>query len=125
MNLAFKNKFGIASLMILPLTPLLALAQTDANLSERLAKIEAANTAAQSSADNAWVLLCSALVLLMTAPGLALFYGGLVRQEKRAFDDLAELHNGWCGDDYLGNLRLQFGVWGWLAVLSVICNSHS
>ena len=29
--------------------------------------------------DTAWVLVCSALVLLMTVPGLALFYGGMVR----------------------------------------------
>src|SRR5690349_16530499 len=29
--------------------------------------------------DTAWVLVCTALVLLMTAPGLALFYGGMVR----------------------------------------------
>ena len=33
-------------------------------------------------ADNAWVLVCSALVLMMTGPGLALFYGGLVRQKN-------------------------------------------
>lgn len=32
-----------------------------------------------SNADNAWLLVCSALVLMMTAPGLILFYGGLVR----------------------------------------------
>ena len=32
--------------------------------------------------DTAWVLTSSALVLLMTAPGLALFYGGLVRQKN-------------------------------------------
>ena len=32
------------------------------------------------SGDTAWVLTCTALVLLMTAPGLALFYGGLVRR---------------------------------------------
>ena len=31
------------------------------------------------SGDTAWVLMASALVLLMTIPGLALFYGGLVR----------------------------------------------
>ncbi len=34
---------------------------------------------ALDSGDNAWVLVCSALVLLMTLPGLSLFYGGLVR----------------------------------------------
>lgn len=81
MNIARKYKFGLSLLLVLS-TPLLALAQADAGISERLAKIEAANAAAQSSADNAWVLLCSALVLLMTAPGLALFYGGLVRQKN-------------------------------------------
>src|SRR3982075_3906259 len=32
--------------------------------------------------DTAWVLTCSAFVLLMTAPGLALFYGGMVRQRN-------------------------------------------
>ena len=31
------------------------------------------------SGDTAWVLIASALVLMMTIPGLALFYGGLVR----------------------------------------------
>jgi Amt family ammonium transporter len=35
-----------------------------------------------NSGDNAWVLLCSALVLMMTGPGLALFYGGLVRKKN-------------------------------------------
>jgi Amt family ammonium transporter len=34
------------------------------------------------SGDNAWVLASSALVLMMTAPGLILFYGGLVRQKN-------------------------------------------
>jgi Amt family ammonium transporter len=37
---------------------------------------------AQTSADNAWVLVSAALVLLMTAPGLTLFYGGLVRRKN-------------------------------------------
>jgi ammonium transporter, Amt family len=31
------------------------------------------------SGDTAWILMASALVLMMTVPGLALFYGGLVR----------------------------------------------
>ena len=33
-------------------------------------------------ADQAWLLVSSALVLLMTAPGLAMFYGGLVRKKN-------------------------------------------
>ncbi len=38
--------------------------------------------AAQSAGDNAWMLASCALVLLMTGPGLALFYGGLVRKKN-------------------------------------------
>lgn len=57
-------------------------ANAQADVTERLAALETASATAQSSADNAWVLLCSALVLLMTIPGLALFYGGLVRQKN-------------------------------------------
>ncbi|MEK6814608.1 MAG: ammonium transporter [Nitrospirota bacterium] len=34
------------------------------------------------SGDTAWVLTSSALVMLMTLPGLALFYGGLVRRKN-------------------------------------------
>ena len=34
------------------------------------------------AAHNAWMLVCCALVLFMTAPGLALFYGGLVRRKN-------------------------------------------
>jgi Amt family ammonium transporter len=34
------------------------------------------------SGDTAWMLTSSALVLMMTAPGLALFYGGLVRTKN-------------------------------------------
>ena len=35
-----------------------------------------------SVADNVWILISSALVLMMTAPGLALFYCGLVRKKN-------------------------------------------
>ena len=35
-----------------------------------------------SAGDNAWVLMSAALVLLMTGPGLALFYSGLVRRKN-------------------------------------------
>ena len=34
------------------------------------------------SGDTAWMLTSTALVLMMTAPGLALFYGGLVRRQN-------------------------------------------
>lgn len=42
----------------------------------------AASAAAINTGDNAWLLLSSALVLMMTAPGLILFYGGLVRRKN-------------------------------------------
>jgi Amt family ammonium transporter len=35
-----------------------------------------------NNGDNAWMLVSSALVLMMTAPGLILFYGGLVRSKN-------------------------------------------
>jgi Amt family ammonium transporter len=58
-----------------------ALAQTNsATADDRLAKVEAAAANAQMAGDNAWMLTCAALVLMMTGPGLALFYGGLVRK---------------------------------------------
>ncbi len=47
-----------------------------------LAKLQKAVEQAQYSADNAWLLVSSALVLMMTGPGLALFYGGLVRKKN-------------------------------------------
>ena len=59
-----------------------ALAQTAPSVEERLAKAEAAVASAQSAGDNAWMLVCAALVLMMTGPGLALFYGGLVRRKN-------------------------------------------
>jgi Amt family ammonium transporter len=44
--------------------------------------LEAKVAAAQTAGDNAWLLTSSALVLMMTGPGLALFYGGLVRKKN-------------------------------------------
>ena len=45
-------------------------------------KAQAAAASAQYAGDNAWMLTSAALVLLMTGPGLALFYGGLVRKKN-------------------------------------------
>ncbi|MCL4781449.1 MAG: ammonium transporter [Bryobacterales bacterium] len=67
---------------ILGLYPLLSFGQQADTLDQRLKAVEAATAAAQSSADNAWILVSAALVLMMTGPGLALFYGGLVRRKN-------------------------------------------
>jgi Amt family ammonium transporter len=51
-------------------------------VNDKLADLDKRVTAAQSSGDNAWMLISAALVLMMTGPGLALFYGGLVRRKN-------------------------------------------
>lgn len=57
-------------------------AQNAPTIQERLNALETATKTAQTSGDNAWMLTCAALVLMMTGPGLALFYGGLVRRKN-------------------------------------------
>src|SRR5690242_3502941 len=59
-----------------------AASTSQAATSDRLQKLESEIAAAQSAGDNAWMLACAALVLMMTGPGLALFYGGLVRKKN-------------------------------------------
>src|ERR1022692_3644223 len=49
---------------------------------DQIARLQQQVADAKSSADNAWMLMSAALVLLMTGPGLALFYGGLVRKKN-------------------------------------------
>jgi len=51
-------------------------------LSIAIAHAEEAAAPVIDSGDTAWVLTASALVLMMTLPGLALFYGGLVRAKN-------------------------------------------
>jgi Amt family ammonium transporter len=68
---------------LLLLLPVLALAQSVPQSTDaRLTNLEAAVKSAQSAGDNAWMLVSAALVLMMTGPGLALFYGGLVRRKN-------------------------------------------
>jgi len=95
----FMGKSYVAWLIVLPLLILICtaslLAQTapasqtatvssaaaDAQIA-RVAKLEQQIADAKGSADNAWMLTSAALVLMMTGPGLALFYGGLVRKKN-------------------------------------------
>jgi Amt family ammonium transporter len=48
----------------------------------RITALEHQVADARSAGDNAWMLVCAALVLMMTGPGLALFYAGLVRKKN-------------------------------------------
>ncbi len=56
--------------------------ETTVVTAQRLAQLEQQVAEAKSSGDNAWMLMSAALVLMMTGPGLALFYGGLVRKKN-------------------------------------------
>jgi ammonium transporter, Amt family len=75
-----KRILSVSSLAALGATSLLAQAPSAAppTVADLVPKI----AAAQSAGDNAWMLASCALVLLMTGPGLALFYGGLVRRKN-------------------------------------------
>ncbi len=64
-------------LVLTPQVPGADLAPAAAQLQPAVAPAAVVNTG-----DNAWVLASSALVLMMTAPGLILFYGGLVRTKN-------------------------------------------
>ena len=71
----------VLSLMVLLALAAISHAQAPTQ-ADRLATLEQQVADAKSSADNAWLLVSSALVLMMTGPGLALFYGGLVRKKN-------------------------------------------
>ena len=62
----------------------MAMAQSAASsdLGKKLDDLQKGVKSAQMSGDNAWMLTSAALVLMMTGPGLALFYGGLVRTKN-------------------------------------------
>jgi Amt family ammonium transporter len=57
-------------------------ADTTLQVQDHLARLDQETADARSAGDNAWMLVCTALVLMMTGPGLALFYGGLVRKKN-------------------------------------------
>ncbi len=72
----------------LVMTGLLALAATMAapGWAEEVATqadvVQAAATVTINKGDNTWLMVAAALVILMSVPGLALFYGGLVRAKN-------------------------------------------
>jgi Amt family ammonium transporter len=77
---------GLAAFVIIGLGTTSLRASDAATVEQRLDRLEqlaAGNPPTIiNSGDNAWVLASSALVLMMTAPGLILFYGGLVRSKN-------------------------------------------
>ena len=69
----------------------------------QITALQQAVASAQSAGDNAWMLTSAALVLLMTGPGLALFYGGLVRRKN-----------------ILGTMMQSFAMMGLITILWAI-----
>ncbi len=73
---------------VLDATEELSTSDTEAVAAEALAEpvvaeaIAAEEEATLDTGDTAWILVSTALVLLMTIPGLALFYGGMVRKKN-------------------------------------------
>jgi len=75
-----------------------------------------------SSGDTAWMLISTALVILMTIPGVALFYGGLIRRENvlntifLSFISFAIVSIVW----FVYGYDLAFGadIWGFIGTLA-------
>ena len=89
----------------------IAAAQTiPPDLEKRLADLDKATKSAQSAGDNAWMLVSAALVLMMTGPGLALFYGGLVRRKNVLGTMMHSFVLMGTGHHPVGGGRLQPGV---------------
>jgi Amt family ammonium transporter len=101
-----------------------ALAQAPQGNAAEFRALRDAVAASQSAGDNAWMLCSSALVLMMTGPGLALFYCGLVRKKNvlgtmmQSFAMMAVITLLWAvcgyslvfgtGNAFIGDLRYLF-----------------
>jgi Amt family ammonium transporter len=99
--------FGLAQAPVSAPTTPAAAASTQAQiaaLQKAVQTAQAASAQAQSAGDNAWMLISAALVLLMTGPGLALFYGGLVRKKN-----------------VLGTMMQSFAMMGLITILWAVC----
>lgn len=75
------SKIGIMAAIIMAcLFAPSAYAQDTVKLSEEITIVE--ETPVLNSGNTAWLIVATILVLLMSIPGIALFYGGLVRQKN-------------------------------------------
>jgi Amt family ammonium transporter len=109
------KRFSLAlvALLVLSAAASVALAQTPAAPTTPAASTPAPGAAAAPApaskidkGDTAWMLTSCALVLMMTAPGLALFYGGMVRQ-KNALGTLMQSFI------IMAVISIQWVLWGY------------
>ena len=89
-----KNLTGVLFAMLLVAVPMLASAESAPAAPATVAAADAPGAAPAAPAaapaaapvpnkgDTAWMIVATVLVILMTIPGLALFYGGLVRSKN-------------------------------------------
>jgi len=96
----------LLTLFLLGATAGLALAQTAPPPPPTAGATAAAPASKIDRGDTAWMLTSTALVLLMTAPGLALFYGGMVRQKNA----LATLMQSFI---IMAIISIQWVLWGY------------
>jgi Amt family ammonium transporter len=84
MRLGFIKRLMFFAAPVLLASPAICAAQsgTQPATQAQIAALQQSIQNAQMAGDNAWMLVSAALVLLMTGPGLALFYGGLVRKKN-------------------------------------------
>ncbi len=78
----------------------------DSSVEARITQLEADTAEAKLAGHNAWMLCSSALVLFMTAPGLAMFYGGLVRKKNVLGVMMQCLF-------LMGLMTVVWGLWGY------------
>jgi Amt family ammonium transporter len=76
---ALPKGYAVSSASLHPATEM---APATPQVQEQMSQLQAQAAEAKSAGDNAWLLVSCALVLMMTGPGLALFYGGLVRKKN-------------------------------------------
>src|SRR6188474_2216381 len=93
-----KTRALASALIVLFLSAVPAVAQVAADTTMPAPKVDAGDTA--------FVLISSALVLLMTIPGLALFYGGMVRT-KNVLGTLMQSFI------LVGLISVQWVLWGY------------
>lgn len=86
MSFNLKKLFGALGVVLLLGVPLLAVADNTAAPTAAAAAAapaaEAAPAPAPNKGDTSWMLVSTALVLMMSVPALALFYGGMVRSKN-------------------------------------------
>src|SRR4051794_13171939 len=98
-----KKGVTFSALLVALLSAIPAMAQTAVDTAAPVAKVD--------SGDTAFVLISSALVLMMTIPGLALFYGGMVRT-KNVLGTLMQSFI------LAGLISVQWALWGYSVAFS-------